>query len=235
MISLEEVKAQAADAQAKALLAKLQYEFAKAFPQLNCQANWELLVKAHRGQAITLDSLATLVQHPDVKRQLAVKSLQRVFNDEQRQREKEKQDAEIAKQQAQADDAKERVSLWHQIKSLLKVSPMMLEGEHKKYLLKSPSGEWIHPTEAMRTRLKTLQETSVFRGSSPDQLRSHLRSQRRQQTGYTDKNGVLFPLLPETVSAQQIRLMWDANQLRAGIHKFGSEQITKRLQQYQEN
>jgi hypothetical protein len=225
MISIEDIKEQTATAERKAREAKAEYEFAKRHPELNCVANFQILRTVHDGVEMTLKSLEDLIQHPPIKRLLAVKNQQQIFNDELRNQQEEKAAAERARQKVAAAEATEREQLWNQISQLLKVSPMMAEGEHKRYLLKNPTnGEWVCPTSVIRQRLQTLKETSVFRGSTTRQIKEYLRgTQPKKSTGY--------PPLPADISATQIRLMWDATQLRNGIKKYGAAAITQRLQE----
>jgi hypothetical protein len=228
MISIEEVKEQAAEAERKAREAKAEYEFAKKYPQYNCRANFDILRRVHDGVEITLKSLEELTRNPQIKGMLTVLNEQQMFDRQLQKQQEEKAQAEAAMQKAATADAKEREQLWNQISQLLKVSPMMKEGEHKKYMLKNPTnGEWVCPTSVMRQRLQTLKETSVFRGSTTQQIKEYLRgTQPKKSTGY--------PPLPAEISATQIRLMWDATQLRNGMKKYGAAQITKRLQEYRE-
>lgn len=222
MINIEEIKEQTATAERKAREAKAGYEFAKKYPQYNSQANFDILARVHDGVEITFKSLEDLIQHPQVKAMLTVKDLSRVISDQQKQREKE-QRAEMKRQaDALVAETKEREKLWGSIKSLLKVSSGMLEGEFKKYQLKDPRGNFIHPTSAMRDRLQALQETSVFRGTSTSQLKEHLRNSRPAPITET-------PPLPAQYTALKIRLM-PAADLKRLMARYGSDVVTQRLQ-----
>jgi len=178
------------------------YQFFKKHPELDMQANENLLRQHHHGEEMKLDTLEESAAH--LRTLLGHKSYEAIEQAKQREIE-----------QAEESRKKEKGRLIQEIAGRLKgagASSLAIEGEILN--------RYAHMTNTeLQTKLDFLNEANRLRGMTISELRREARANRVQPQA---------PELPAEYTPERIKAM-KAPELRKLMEHYGSGKIDERL------